>query len=247
MGDIFGRNPVIEALKSKRTINKIWIAKGEQNGSIHEIVGMAKEQHIMIQQVDREKLNKMFPHENHQGVAASIATADYVEWQDILEIARKKGAAPFLVILDELEDPHNLGAILRSVDAVGAHGVIIPKRRAVPLTEGVAKASAGAVEHVPVARVGNIVQVMEALKKEGIWIAGASMNGTEMTEQDLTGPLAIVIGSEGKGLGKLVQESCDFIVSIPMHGAINSLNASVATGVLLYEAHRQRNAAGKKI
>lgn len=240
MGDIFGRNPVMEALKGKRTINKIWVAKGEQNGSIREILGMAKEQRIMIQQVEREKLNKMFPGENHQGIAASIATADYVDWQDILEIARKKGEPPFIVILDELEDPHNLGAILRSVDAVGAHGVIIPKRRAVPLTEGVAKASAGAVEHVPVARVGNIVQVMEALKKEGVWIAGASMGGKTMTEQDLTGPLALVIGSEGKGLGKLVQENCDFIVSIPMYGAVNSLNASVATGVLLYEAHRQR-------
>lgn len=242
MGDIFGRNPVMEALKGNRTINKIWIAKGEQNGSIREIINLAKENRIMIQQVEREKLNKMFPGENHQGVAASIATADYVDWQDILEIARKKGEAPFLVILDELEDPHNLGAILRSVDAVGAHGVIIPKRRAVPLTEGVAKASAGAVEHVPVARVGNIVQVMESLKKEGVWIAGATMGGVEMTKQDLTGPLALVIGSEGKGLGKLVQESCDFIVSIPMHGAVNSLNASVATGILLYEAYRQRTA-----
>ena len=242
MGDIFGRNPVMEALKGNRTINKIWIAKGEQNGSIREIINLAKENRIMIQQVEREKLNKMFPGENHQGVAASIATADYVDWQDILEIARKKGEAPFLVILDELEDPHNLGAILRSVDAVGAHGVIIPKRRVVPLTEGVAKASAGAVEHVPVARVGNIVQVMESLKKEGVWIAGATMGGVEMTKQDLTGPLALVIGSEGKGLGKLVQESCDFIVSIPMHGAVNSLNASVATGILLYEAYRQRTA-----
>lgn len=241
MADIFGRNPVLEALKSDRTINKIWLLKGEQKGSIKEIVALAKEKKIAIQLVERNKLDKMFPHENHQGVAASIAAADYVEWQDIVDMAKAKGEDPLLVILDELEDPHNLGAILRSVDAVGAHGVIIPKRRAVPLTDGVAKASAGAVEHVPVARVGNIVQVIEALKKQGIWVAGASMHGQYLHKQDLTGPLAIVIGSEGKGLGKLVSESCNYIVSIPMQGKINSLNASVAAGVLLYEVYRQRS------
>lgn len=242
MGDIFGRNSVLEALKNGRTINKIWMQKGEQKGSVREIAALAKEQRIAVQMVERGKLDKMFPHENHQGVAASIASADYVEWQDIVDQARAKGEDPFLVILDELEDPHNLGAILRSVDAVGVHGVIIPKRRAVPLTEGVAKASAGAIEHVPVARVSNIVQVIEELKKQGVWVAGANMNGQLMHKQDLTGPLAIVIGSEGKGLGKLVSESCDYIVSIPMQGKINSLNASVAAGVLLYEAYRQRTA-----
>ncbi len=242
MGDIFGRNPVMEALKSNRTVNKIWLAKGEQKGSIREIVALAKEKRITIQQVERSKLDSMFPHENHQGVAASMAAADYVDWQDIVDGARAKGEDPLLVILDELEDPHNLGAILRSVDAVGAHGVIIPKRRAVPLTDGVAKASAGAIEHVPVARVGNVVQVMKELQKQGIWIAGADMHGQSMHKQDLTGPLAIVIGSEGKGLGKLVRESCDYILSIPMQGRINSLNASVAAGVLLYEVYRQRNA-----
>ena len=242
MGDIFGRNSVLEALKNGRTINKICMQKGEQKWSVREIAALAKEQRIAVQMVERGKLDKMFPHENHQGVAASIASADYVEWQDIVDQARAKGEDPFLVILDELEDPHNLGAILRSVDAVGAHGVIIPKRRAVPLTEGVAKASAGAIEHVPVARVSNIVQVIEELKKQGVWVAGANMNGQLMHKQDLTGPLAIVIGSEGKGLGKLVSESCDYIVSIPMQGKINSLNASVAAGVLLYEAYRQRTA-----
>jgi len=171
MGDIFGRNSVLEALKNGRTINKIWMQKGEQQGSVREIGALAKEQRIAVQMVERGKLDKMFPHENHQGVAASIASADYVEWQDIVDQARAKGEDPFLVILDELEDPHNLGAILRSVDAVGAHGVIIPKRRAVPLTEGVAKASAGAIEHVPVARVSNIVQVIEELKtgRLGCW------------------------------------------------------------------------------
>ena len=244
MGDIFGRNPVMEALKSNRTINKIWLAKGEQKGSVREIVALAKEKRIAVQMVERSKLDKMFPHENHQGVAASVASADYVAWQDIVDAARQKGEDPLLVILDELEDPHNLGAILRSVDAVGAHGVIIPKRRAVPLTDGVAKASAGAIEHVPVARVSNLVQVIEELKKQGIWIAGADLHGEYMHKQDLTGPLAIVVGSEGKGLGKLVRESCDYVVSIPMQGKINSLNASVATWVLLYEVYRQRNAGG---
>lgn len=242
MGDIFGRNTVMEALKSNRTINKIWLAKGEQKGSVREIVALAKEKRITVQIVERSKLDKMFPHENHQGVAASVASADYIAWQDIVDAARQKGEDPLLVILDELEDPHNLGAILRSVDAVGAHGVIIPKRRAVPLTDGVAKASAGAIEHVSVARVSNLVQVIEELKKQGIWIAGADLHGEYMHKQDLTGPLAIVVGSEGKGLGKLVRESCDYVVSIPMQGKINSLNASVATGVLLYEVYRQRNA-----
>ena len=170
----------------------------------------------------------------------SIATADYADWQDILAAAREKNEDPLIVILDELEDPHNLGAILRSVDAVGAHGVIIPKRRAVPLTDGVAKASAGAIEHVPVARVNNIAQTIEELEKQGVWVVGASMEGQVMYKQDLKGPLAIVIGSEGKGIGRLVGEKCDFVVSIPMHGKINSLNASVATGLLLYEVYRQR-------
>ncbi len=242
MGDIFGRNPVLEALKTNRTINKIWVVKGEQKGSIREIIALAKEKRITMQMVERSKLDSMFPHENHQGVAASVAAADYVDWREMLAAAKAKGEDPLLVILDELEDPHNLGAILRSVDAVGAHGVIIPKRRAVSLTDGVAKASAGAIEHVPVARVNNVVQVIEELKKQGVWITGAQMHGSYMYQQDLTGPLAIVIGSEGKGLGKLVSQSCDYLVSIPMRGKINSLNASVAAGVLLYEVYRQRNA-----
>ena len=229
MADIFGRNPVIEALRSDSEINKIYLAKGELQGSAKEIVALAKEKGVQIQTVERAKLDQMFPKENHQGVAASIAEANYVDWQDMLESARKKG-----------EDPHNLGAILRSADAVGAHGVIIPKRRAVALTAGVAKAAAGAVAYVPVARVSNLAQTIEALKKEGVWVAGAAMGGTEVYKQNLTGPLAIVIGSEGKGLGRLVAEKCDFLISLPMQGKINSLNASVATGVILYEVLRQR-------
>lgn len=240
MGDIFGRNPVLEALKAQATINKLWVAKGERKGSILEIIALAKAAKIQVQEVERIKLDHMFPKQNHQGVAASLATADYVEWQAIVDYAHAQGEDPLIVVLDELEDPHNLGAILRSVDAVGAHGVIIPKRRAVPLTDGVAKASAGAIEHVRVARVSNITQVLDALKKQGIWVVGASMEGQRVYEQDLRGPLAIVIGSEGKGIGRLVGEACDFLVSIPMQGKINSLNASVAAGLLLYEVYRQR-------
>ncbi len=240
MADIFGRNPVIEALRSDSEINKIYLAKGELQGSAKEIMALAKEKGVQIQLVERAKLDAMFPKENHQGAAASIAEANYVDWQDMLANARKKNEDPLLIILDELEDPHNLGAILRTADAVGAHGVIIPKRRAVALTAGVAKAAAGAVSYVPVARVSNLAQTIEALKKEGIWVAGAAMGGTEVYKQNLTGPLAIVIGSEGKGLGRLVAEKCDFLISLPMQGQINSLNASVATGVIMYEVLRQR-------
>ena len=241
MAEIFGRNPVLEALRSESEINKIYVAKGDLQGSIKEIIALAKEKGVQIQQVERAKLDKMFPKENHQGVAASIAEAEYVDWQEMVELARKKGEDPLIIVLDELEDPHNLGAILRTADAVGAHGVVIPKRRAASLTSGVAKAAAGAVAYVPVARVSNLGQTIEAMKKAGLWIAGAAMGGTEIYKQDMTGPLAIVIGSEGKGLGRLVTEKCDFLISLPMHGQINSLNASVACGVILYEVLRQRS------
>lgn len=244
MAEIFGRNPVLELLKSDKSINKILIAVGSEKGSVVEIIKAAKQKRVPIQQVERSHLDKMFPGQKHQGVAAMVAPVDYVEWQDILERAREKNEDPLIIILDEIEDPHNLGAILRTADAVGAHGVIIPKRRAVPLTEGVAKASAGAVEYVPVARVANIVQVIEKLKKEGCWVAGTSLNGKLLYEQDLKGPLVVVIGSEGKGLAKLTEEKCDFLVKIPMLGQINSLNASVATGVVLYEVARQRKYGG---
>ncbi|KJS87158.1 MAG: RNA methyltransferase [Peptococcaceae bacterium BICA1-8] len=241
MAEIFGRNPVLELLRSNKSINKILIATGTEKGPMLEIIKLAKQRKIPSQQVERSQLDKMFPGENHQGVAVLVSAADYVEWQDILERAREKKEDPLIIILDEIEDPHNLGAILRTADAAGAHGVIIPKRRAVPLTEGVAKASAGAVEYVPVARVSNIVQTMEQLKKEGCWIVGTSLQGKVLYEQDLKGPLVIVVGSEGSGLGKLTEEKCDFLVTIPMQGQINSLNASVATGVVLYEALRQRS------
>ena len=193
MAEIFGRNPVLELLRSDKSINKILIAAGTEKGPIQEIVKLAKQKRITLQQVERSHLDKMFSGENHQGVAALASAADYVEWQDIVERAREKNEDPLIIILDEIEDPHNLGAILRTADAAGAHGVIIPKRRAVPLTEGVAKASAGAVEYVPVARVANIVQTMEQLKKEGCWIVGTSLQGKVLYEQDLKGDRKSVV------------------------------------------------------
>jgi 23S rRNA (guanosine2251-2'-O)-methyltransferase len=241
MAEIFGRNPVLELLKSDKSINKILIAAGSDKGPMIDLIKLAKEKRIPFQKVERAHLDKMFPGQKHQGVVAFISAADYVDWQDILERARENNEDPLIIVLDEIEDPHNLGAILRTADAVGAHGVIIPKRRAVPLTEGVAKVSAGAVEYVPVARVANIVQTIEQLKKAGCWVVGTSLKGKKIYEQDLKGPLVVVIGSEGSGLSKLTEEKCDFLVTIPMLGQINSLNASVATGVVLYEVLRQRS------
>jgi len=241
-----GRNPVIEALKSGRSINRIYVAKGEKEGSINQIIAMARQKHIIIQEVDRAKLDNMSLSNSHQGVIALTAVKDYVEVDDILERAAESGRPPFIIILDEITDSHNLGSILRTANAVGAHGVIIPKRRAVGLTAVVSKASAGAVEYVPVARVTNIVQTIEKLKKENIWVAGTDSTGDKTYfESDLTGPIALVIGSEGEGMGKLVRESCDFVVSIPMMGQISSLNASVAAAVVMYEILRQRIAKGQ--
>lgn len=237
---IFGRNPVIELLKTDRSVNKIYILKGIRKGPLHEILDLAKKKKIPLQEVDQAYFDKLVPGENHQGVLAAVATTDYVDWEEILAKAKEKEEDPLIIILDEIEDPHNLGAILRTCDAAGAHGVIIPKRRAVSLTEGVAKAAAGAVEHVPVARVANITQVIKRLKEEGLWIAGADMDGNNIYDQDLKMPLAIVIGSEGKGISRLVKENCDFLVSLPMLGSLNSLNASVAAGVIMYEVVRQR-------
>lgn len=237
---VFGRNPVLELLKSEKSVNKVVVTKGNHKGVMKEIIGIAQNKKIPLQQVDKINIDKMIPGENHQGVVASVATADYVEWEDILNKAREKNEDPLIIILDGIEDPHNLGAILRTCDAIGAHGVIIPKRRTVSLTEGVAKSSVGAIEYVPVARVSNITQTIEKLKKEGVWVVGADMDGQVLYKQDLNMPLALVIGSEGKGVSRLVKEHCDFLVSLPMLGNINSLNASVATGVIMYEILRQR-------
>jgi 23S rRNA (guanosine2251-2'-O)-methyltransferase len=238
---IFGRNSVIEALKSGRSINKIMIAKGDRQGSIKELVGVAKTQGVVVQEVESAKLEALAGGARHQGVAASVSPVAFAEIEDILAAAGAKNEAPFLILLDELEDPHNVGAILRTADASGVHGVLMPKRRSCPLSGTVAKASAGAVEYVPVARIGNIVQTMKDLKQQGLWFVGADMDGDkDYYEADLTGPIAIVIGSEGQGMGRLVKENCDFLVKIPMRGKITSLNASVACSLLLYEVLRQR-------
>ena len=244
-GDIiYGRNSVIEALRSGRSINKICFS-GEMSGSLGMIIAEAKEKNIVVVKQSRQNLDELCGNVNHQGVAALVAAADYVDVDDILACAREKGEDPFIIVLDEIQDAGNLGAIIRTADAVGAHGIIIPKRRAVPLTGAVAKASSGAVSYVKVARVPNIVNELQHLKEEGLWITGTSGSGkTTFYNADLTGPLAIVIGNEADGMGRLVSEQCDFIVNIPMAGTVSSLNASVAAGVVLYEAFRQRSGKG---
>lgn len=240
LANIEGRNPIIEALRSDRPIDKLMISNTSKEGSIKKIIGMAKEKNIVIQYVDKHKLDEISTSHSHQGVIAIVSDYKYYELDDLLEIARKKGEDPFFIILDEITDPHNLGTIIRTADAVGAHGVIIPKRRSVHITSVVAKASAGAVEYVPVCKVTNIVNTIKQLKKEGLWIAAADMDGEVFYEQNLTGPLALVIGSEGFGVSRLVKQNCDFVVKMPMIGNVSSLNASVAGGILLYEIFRQR-------
>ena len=238
---LVGRNAVTEALKSGRGINKLWIASGDREGSVAEIAALAKERGIVVQYVERAKIEALAGGHRHQGVLAYVAPVPYAELEDILKAAEAKGEAPFIVLLDELEDPHNLGALLRTADATGVHGILIPKRRSVSLNATVAKTSAGAVEYVPVARIGNIAQTLKKLKEKGFWVAGADMDGEKAYyEADLTGPLVLVVGSEGKGMSRLTKEACDFIVRMPMVGRINSLNASVAGSILMYESMRQR-------
>lgn len=240
---VAGRNAVMEALKGGRSVNKLMIANGSTEGSIKEIIAVAKEKGINIQYWDRSKLDSIARGIRHQGVLAQVAPVQYAELEDILQVAKDRNEPPFIVLLDELEDPHNLGAILRTADAAGVHGVLIPKHRSCPLSATVAKTSAGAVEHVPVARVGNLVQTIKKLKQEGLWVAAADMDGKDYYDTDLTGPLLLIIGSEGQGVGRLVKEQCDFVVRIPMVGKINSLNASVAGSILMYEAMKQRRKA----
>ena len=236
---VVGRNAVTELLKSGRGINKLLIAEGDHLGSVREIIALAKERGVPAETVSRRKIEDIASGHRHQGVLAYAAPVPYAELDDILEKVKDK-EAPFLVLLDELEDPHNLGAILRTADAAGVDGVLIPKRRSCPLSATVAKTSAGAVEYVPVARIGNVVQTLKQLKEAGFWVAAADMDGTAYDETDLTGPLVLVIGGEGHGVARLTRENCDFILSLPMVGHINSLNASVAGAVLMYEVLRQR-------
>ena len=237
---VAGRNAVMEMLKGSRSVNRLLVANGSSEGSMREIIALAKEKGINIQFYDRSKLDAMAPGIRHQGVLAQVPPVQYAELEDILQIARDRNEPPLIVLLDELEDRHNLGAILRTADAAGVHGVLIPKHRSCPLSATVAKTSAGAVEHVPVARIGNMVQTIKKLKKEGLWVAAADMDGTDYYDTDLTGSLLLVIGSEGQGVGRLIKEQCDFVVRIPMVGKINSLNASVAGSILMYEAMKQR-------
>lgn len=243
---VAGRNSVAEVLKSGRSINKILVAKGERHGAIKEIIGQARSQGLVVQEVDPAKLDQITEGMRHQGVVAMVAPVAYAELEDILGKAQESGEQPFIVLLDELEDPHNVGAILRTSDATGVHGVLLPKRRSSPLTATVAKTSAGAVEYVPVARIGNISQMLKKLKKQGLWVVGADMDGDKnYYEADLTGPIVVVVGSEGQGMGRLTKEECDFVVRIPMKGKITSLNASVACSLLLYEVLRQRELKNK--
>jgi len=235
-----GRNPVREALRSGRTIEKILVVKGNREGAIKDILSTARDMGIVIQEVDRRYLNSISETQAHQGIIAFVTPYSYVSAEDILAKAEKASEPPFVLVLDEIMDPHNLGAIIRTAECCGAHGVIIPKRRAAGLSPAAVKASAGAVEHVPVARVNNIASVLELLKKHGLWVVGADADGKPYTQHDMKGPIALVIGSEGKGLRRLVKERCDFLAGIPMKGKINSLNASVAAAVLMYEIVRQR-------
>ena len=240
-GVIEGRNAVIEALRAGTAIDKIYLMKGEGDSALGHIASAAREKGIVVVDADRRKLDNMSRTHSHQGVIALAAVREYVDVEDILNIARERGENPLIVVCDEISDPHNLGAVIRTADAAGAHGVIIPKRRSAGLTAVVGKTSAGAVAHVPVARVPNLPALLKELKEEGVWVFGTAANGTtSLYQADLKGPAAIVIGSEGAGMGRLVAENCDFTVSIPMFGKINSLNASAAAAVLLYEAVRQR-------
>ncbi len=240
-GIIEGRNAVIEALRTETAIDKIYLAKGETDKTLGHIASRAREAGIVVVEADRRKLDAMSRTHAHQGVIALTAVREYVSVESILERAAERGEKPLLVVCDEISDPHNLGAILRTAECAGAHGVIIPKRRSAGLTAIVAKTSAGAVSYMPVARVANISAALKELKKQGIWVFGTAADGTTpLYEADLKGPAAIVIGSEGDGMTRLVEENCDFLVSIPLKGQISSLNASAAAAILLYEAVRQR-------
>ncbi len=241
-----GRNAVTEALRAGVPVDKVWLLRGEDSGPLRRIAALAREAGAVVVEADRRKLDAMSVTGAHQGVVALTAAAKYAEVSDLLQLAENRGEKPLLVVCDEISDPHNLGAIIRSAECAGAHGVIIPKRRSAGVTAVVAKASAGAVSHLPVARVPNIPALLKDLKKRGLWIYGADASGAAtLYETDWTGPAALVIGSEGAGMTRLAAEQCDFLVRIPMKGHINSLNASTACAVLLYEALRQRDGASK--
>lgn len=237
---IIGRNPVLEAIKSGREIDKLMVKKGEIEGSLRAIVKKARDAGIPVVEAEKQKLDQIAEGGNHQGVIAYAAAHSYATLDDIFKRAEEKGEAPFIVILDKITDPHNLGSIIRTANCAGVHGIIISKRGSVGLSEVVAKTSAGAIEYVPVCKVTNIAQTIDALKERGVWVAGAEAGGDVMYKTDLTGAIALVVGSEGEGISRLVKEKCDFLVEIPMFGNVNSLNASVAAAVLMYEIVRQK-------
>lgn len=237
---IEGRNAVLEALRSGKPVDKLFVLDGCQDGPVRTIVREAKKHDTLAQFVDKERLTQLSQTGRHQGVIAYTAAYEYAQVEDMLALAKERGEDPFLILLDDIEDPHNLGAIIRTANLAGAHGVIIPKRRAVGLTATVAKTSAGAINYTPVAKVTNLTKTMKELKEKGLWFVCADMGGESMYKLNLTGPIGLVIGNEGEGVSRLVKETCDFVASIPMKGDIDSLNASVATGVLAYEIVRQR-------
>ena len=236
-----GRNSVLELLESGKNINKIFVTKGERHGSINKILAIAKEKRVIVVEKDKRQMEEMAQTQNYQGVIAIVPPFEYCEVEDILQEAKNRKEDPFVLILDGIEDPHNLGSIIRTAETAGVHGIIIPKRRAASVNSTVNKVSAGAVEHMKIARVTNITETIEKLKKEGLWICGTDINTNKYYyNQDLTGPLGIVIGNEGNGIGDKVRKSCDLLVKIPMKGKVTSLNASVSTGIIVYESVKQR-------
>ena len=237
---VAGRNPVVEVLSGERDVERIFIADGSE-GSVSKIVALAREQGIIVDFVPKEKIDAMAPGVKHQGVVAKVSEYKYAEMDDVFARAEASGEDPFIIILDEISDPHNLGAIIRTAECAGAHGIVIPKRRAASLTQTVALSAAGAIENMPVVQVTNLARTIEELQAKGVWVGAADMDGETYYEANLTGPIAIVIGNEGKGVGRLVKEKCDFVLSIPMYGKINSLNASNAAAVLMYGIRRARN------
>ncbi len=238
---IVGRNSVLELLESGKDINKIFITKGERHGSIFKIIAKAKENKVMIIEKDKKQMDEMAQTHNYQGVIATVPPFEYCEIEDILEIAKKRKEDPFILILDEIEDPHNLGSIIRTAETAGVHGIIIPKRRSAMVNATVNKVSAGAVQHMKISRVTNLSDTIERLKKEGLWICGTDINADKYYyQQDLTGPIGIVIGNEGRGIGPKIKNNCDYLIKIPMKGKITSLNASVSTGIILYEVLKQK-------
>ncbi len=239
---IIGRHPAVAALKADdQEINKVFIQSGLRAGAIGEIIKLAKKRHLVVTNVPKAKLDRLVNHENHQGVVLAVAAYQYATIDDLFDRAKERDEAPFFLILDQLADPHNLGSILRTADAAGVHGVIIPKRRSVGLTSVVAKTAAGALEHVPVARVNNLVQTAEELKERGVWLFGTDMKGTDYRRWDATGPSAVVIGNEGKGISPLMKKTCDEMLTIPMVGHVQSLNASVAASLLIYQGFNSRH------